>query len=397
MVKDMYRVLTERAKKTLLSCIFAEVYIRNVLKKKRPHRLIIVKIDVVGDFILFSPFIKAYADVYKDHQISLVANVVCLPLARKICASIPQVDTIIPFDRQKFDRDYLYKIRLFRTLLKERGSIAIQPALSRSYVADILTRMTNAPERIGYKRGSGTISQEQKFIDDTFYTRLINRNNEITYEIDANIHFLTSLGGEIKDSLPHLEITVDEEKDAQKILKKYGLPQNTNYVLIQPGAGSPFRQWPIPRFAKILKYFIEEKGLKCIITGSAKEKGLAQMLRAEMSTHNASVIDLTGETDLIQLAAIAKGAVLYFGNETGTLHVSAAVGTPTLCIMGGGHFGRFFPYGDPDKNRMVYDRKMKCRNDNWRCAQTVKLGDPAPCIDAITVEDVLHALRAVHI
>jgi ADP-heptose:LPS heptosyltransferase len=95
---------------------------------------------------------------------------------------------------------------------------------------------------------------------------------------------------------------------------------------------------------------------------------------------SAPVVRLAGKTDLLQLAAIFKHSVLYIGSETGPLHLAVAVGTPTVCILGGGHFGRFYPYGDLRKHRAVF-QKMDCYHCNWECIYEVP-----HCIRDITVE-----------
>jgi ADP-heptose:LPS heptosyltransferase len=377
--------IKNKVNKFLIFLIFTEINFRNLFIKKKTNRLLIVKIDAIGDFILFSPFIPAYADLYKNCKISIVVNSAYLQLAQKIFAPVSQIDKIIPFDQQKFNSSFVYKRRIFKTIRSEKSSVAIQPTFSRGYAGDLLIKSSEATERIGYDGNLSNISPKEKIIYNKFYTKLITNNNKLFSEIEINKHFMENLGGKIANPLPRLKITEAEETDAQNILEKNGLPKNQKYILIQLGAGAPYRQWPIARFAEITKY-LTEKDFFCVISGSLKEKRLSIELLNKIDGNKMKIIDLVGKTNLIQLAAIAKNSTFYFGNETGTVHISAAVGTPTICILGGGHFGRFFPYGDTKKNRIIYDKGMKCMNDNWLCGSVALKGEPSPCIAGITIE-----------
>ena len=143
---------------------------------------------------------------------------------------------------------------------------------------------------------------------------------------------------------------------------------------------------------KLINWIKTKYNFEIIVCGSKKEKYLVNQIKKQISV---PVIDFVGKTNLTTLAEILKQSTLYIGSETGTLHISSAVGTPTICIMGGGHFGRFFPYGDLNKNRIVYDHNMKCKNDNWKCAKGLPLGQPAPCIASIQLNDVKREIEKV--
>ena len=80
------------------------------------------------------------------------------------------------------------------------------------------------------------------------------------------------------------------------------------------------------------------------------------------------------------------------------MHISTAVGTPVVCIIGDGHFGRFVPYpdlpGQSSKIKAVF-RKMPCYGCNWECVFSLSKGDPAPCISNISVEEVWQEVEKI--
>jgi ADP-heptose:LPS heptosyltransferase len=99
------------------------------------------------------------------------------------------------------------------------------------------------------------------------------------------------------------------------------------------------------------------------------------------------------------LVEIVAGASLLVGNETGAVHIAASVGTPSVCIAGGGHYGRFVPYPSKiDTQRpvpSVVTHRMPCFNCDWNCVYRPASGQPAPCVAGIAEEDVWREVERV--
>jgi len=104
-------------------------------------------------------------------------------------------------------------------------------------------------------------------------------------------------------------------------ITRFALPER--YALLVPGAspGRPGKRWPVANFATLA----EKLGLPVVVAGSTAEAPLAAAIGG---------IDLTGRTSLRELATIARGAALCIGNDTGPVHLAAAMGAPTLALFG---------------------------------------------------------------
>ena len=111
---------------------------------------------------------------------------------------------------------------------------------------------------------------------------------------------------------------------------------------------------------------------------------------------DAPLQNYTGQTTLSELTRLLVKSQILIGNETGTAHIANAVGTPTICILGGGHFGRFAPYpelsGKTSRLKVVY-HKMPCYGCDWKCVYHIKEGEPAPCISNISVDAVWNEVK----
>ena len=96
---------------------------------------------------------------------------------------------------------------------------------------------------------------------------------------------------------------------------------------------------------------------------------------------------------------MVSDAKFLIGNETSAIHIAAAVRTPSVCILGGGHFGRFIPYKlekEPDGPLPIpVYYKMTCFNCNWNCIYPIKKGEPTPCIKDITVDHVWKKVKKI--
>lgn len=104
------------------------------------------------------------------------------------------------------------------------------------------------------------------------------------------------------------------------------------FALLIPGASPqrPGKRWPVERYA-LLAAWLAGRGLQVAVIGGPPEAPLAQALRAAAP----EVVDLTGRTDLLQIAALGARAALAVGNDTGPTHLVAAAGAPTLALFSG--------------------------------------------------------------
>jgi ADP-heptose:LPS heptosyltransferase len=162
------------------------------------------------------------------------------------------------------------------------------------------------------------------------------------------------------------------------------------FFVVAPGAGLQERMWPATRFAEVAARLQRERGWQCVLVGTRQERALGAPIKAKLGEH---CRDLMGTLSLKDLGAVLERARLVIANESGAAHFAAHVGTRAIVVLGGGHFGRFLPCGEHSSAAplSVY-KAMDCFGCNWECRYHVPPAAPKPCIDAIGVEEVWHAL-----
>jgi ADP-heptose:LPS heptosyltransferase len=147
----------------------------------------------------------------------------------------------------------------------------------------------------------------------------------------------------------------------------------------------PAKRWPIDRFAEVGQKLIEQFDIWPIVFGGVEDADDAEfLLRAWGRGHNAA-----GQLSLRGSAAGLKHCRLYVGNDTGTMHLAASVGTPCIAIFSARDFpGRWYPYGD---GHQVLRASIDCEG----CGLVECLDRKNECLNRITVPAVLAACESI--
>lgn len=252
-------------------------------------------------------------------------------------------------------------------------------------------RASGAAERIGSSGDLTNCTADQRERANRWYTRLLPTGTKdggpasSRPEADHNADFLRNLTGMEAPFLPSLP--------PLPCRPGFRLPEQP-YLLAAPGASWSGRQWPTEKFSEAIRSICLGKGWNGALCGKEADKERAHSVALGCGW---SLDDRTGKTTLPELVELIRGAALLIGNESGPAHIAAAVGTPAVCVTGGGHFGRFVPYPPGWRTAPVpVFEPMECYHCNWRCTRPHSKGETVPCVSAVTVESVLKAAeRAV--
>ncbi len=347
-----------------------------------PDVAVVVRVDGIGDFVVWLEAARMLRQHLGNRRIVLVANRIFAALA--VAADL--FDEVIAVDLDAFERDLRYRFKIVRRLRALGAGTAIQPTFSRRFSSgDAMIRATGAPERIGSTGEPGSMPPWQQRMADRWYTRLIPAAQGDLAEFERHCEFLQGLGA------------VTTKPAVAKIGVGADLPSSLriegDYFIVFPGAGNPKRMWPARSFGAAARAIAERYGWRMVVCGSADEAGIGRQAADRAGLPDVRL--LSGKTSLPELVELMRGARLLIANETSAIHIAAAVGTPSVCLLGGGHFGRFMPYPpavDGMKPVAVF-RRMACYGCNWHCTLPRREGGPVPCIDAIEVQDVMTAVE----
>ena len=351
--------------------------------KGQKRKILIIRLDAIGDFILWLDAAKEIRSHYppKNYEITLLGNQAWTSLA----SELPYFDTVWALARFKYLRNPLYSYNMLKRIYEEGFDIAINVTYSREFqLGDIIVKASGASERIGSQGDTENIERWKKNISDRWYTHLIPAQHNPLMELERNAEFIRGLCS--SDFRTHvLQLPVLSSAPDTFHVK--------DYYVIFPGAGSVARQWPLPNFRALVEKIYRKTGWIGIVCGGPGEELLGTAI---LEGTGAPLQNWIGRTSLPQLAAVISGAKVIIANETSAVHIAAAVSVPAICILGGGHFGRFMPYRVDDGANVLLPLpvfyKMECFGCKWNCIHEPSINKTAPCICAISVDDVWHVL-----
>jgi ADP-heptose:LPS heptosyltransferase len=342
--------------------------------------LLLIKLDALGDFVLWLAVARGLRAAFPQstHHITLLGN----QLWTDIAQDTSLFEEVWGIERERFRNDLLYR---YRNLLRIRNAgfdSVIQAQLSREFfMGDSVIRTCGAKIRIGPRGDAAVSTTRQLRLSDRWYTQVINSLPPTHSEVDRNADFFKSLTGlPLNNPLPSLRVQSHSSRFVDQLSQPF-------FVLV-PGASVKGRMWPVGNYVELARRIASHFRWRCVICGDEAHQPLGAAICREVGP---AVIDLTGKTTLLELFDLLSRAKLYVGNETGPAHVATALGIPTVVLLGGGHFGRFFPY--PAITRPLHHIRpvhvsMDCFNCDWRCRYVNLVTQVAPCVESIAVETV---------
>lgn len=382
-----YSILKRTLLRVPIACLLATYWgiaelIRLVPPRPSATSVLVLRLDAIGDFVLWLS--AGVQDVSKyarsrGHSV-LLAKQDWADLAR----GLGIFDDVWPLDTQRFIANPLYRFAMLFKLRRAGFALVIQPRAAREFLLeDMIVRAVGAPEAIG-NAGASNVQFQLKCLSDRWYSRLIASPPRSAHELERNEVFTRALTG----SAPTPIIM----KFEFGFSKQFGIEDV--FFVIAPGAGWSGRHWPVARFAEVASRLQQEKGWMCVVVGGVQDHMLGESIR---KTVGKRCINLAGRLTLFELGGILESAELVIANESMAAHYAPFVGTKAVVILGGGHFGRFMPYGAnwPEAKRpLPVFKAMDCFGCNWKCRFSVPTGAPMPCIEQIQVDDVWLAVQA---
>ncbi len=285
-------------------------------------KILIRATNWVGDAIMALPALRAVRKRFPEAEIAIVAR----PYVADIYRDQEICNQLIPYDPRGLHAGISGRERLAAELRAQKFDVAL--LLQNAFDAAWLAWRANIPERIGYARDGrsllltqaipvprqGETPAHEKF----YYLELVRRAG-----------WLDSVQDE---SFTGLSVPEEKRRTADEFLCKSGVRQGSRRIAI--GAGAAYgsaKCWPPSRFAEVANRLQSEADTDVILFGTAAEASVSTAISAEMRRQP---IDLTGKTAIADLSALLSQCHLFIGNDSGAMHVAAAVGLPIVAVFG---------------------------------------------------------------
>lgn len=197
---------------------------------------------------------------------------------------------------------------------------------------------------------------------------------------------LSPLGIALKDEGLAFPISGQDREEAARVLREAGV--TGSFAAFHIAASKAPRAWQPERFAEVAQTLERAAGLRPILLGTPGDGPVHAAFLAGCP----SAVDLAGKTTLRGMAALLERAALFVGNDSGPMHVAAAVGTQVVAVFGPGAPYKTAPYLAPDRVRVVYASLpcSPCKQAFWRECSPGPSGKP-PCLEGIRANAVIRA------
>lgn len=273
-------------------------------------RILFITATRIGDAIMNMGVLDHLITAHPDARIT----VGCGPLAAPLFRAIPEVERVIVMKKQKGGGHWL---KLWRESVGHRWDM----------VVDLRGSLT-----------SWFLWAGQRFV------KRPNPRAGVRHRVEEAAEVLR-LG-----AAPGTRLWIDAAGEARADAE---LPQGQTVLALSPAASAVFKEWAPERFSELALRLTAEDGLlpgaAIAIFGGPGDEARAQAVKAGLEAR--TVIDLTGQLDLVEAAACLKRAALFVGNDSGLMHMAAAAGTPTLGLFGPTDERLYAPWGE--KARIV--------------------------------------------
>jgi len=336
-------------------------------------RILVLRYRFIGDTILTVPFLRNLRRAEPEAYIAWVVA----PGSAEVIKGIPYVDELIYWDPVTIHAD---SRGTHRTWKEKWGFIRELRArhfdkvyvLKRSLSSAIMALLSGASERIGFAtEGRGLLLSKRV----PYRTDL--------HEVENFLAVLRADGIEVTDNFLECWTTPEEDASAQGFIADAGLPAGKPLVAIHPFAANPQRGWPLEEFAA-LAALMSGHGYTPLLLGAPGDRSDFDAAQVLFGT---GVVDLVGKCSIRVTMALLKRCSLFFGNDSGIMHLAAAAGIPLVALFGPQSPVKFGPWSE--QAAVIYKKFncSPCRQKFFTECDPSTRQRPA-CIEAITVDEV---------
>ena len=361
------------------------------LKLAQIARVLVVRLDEIGDVVLTVPFLRELRKNLPHANIVLLVSSATYNLVEH-CPYVDEVLNNGPVAAGGID---VVKVPIkslviaARHLWKRRFDLAISPRWDEDiHQATFTQYFSGAPLRVGYSEKVNP----RKSLHNKGRDRLLTHplmESALKHEVAHNLDIVRFLDGKIDETTLELWGTEEDYGVAERILGEGGFNPSYPLTVLCPGAAAAKRMWPASRFAELGRCLAKRYGGHVLLIGGPRDTALGQELRAGLG-HCA--IDATGKTTLRQTYALLRKSDLYVGGDTGPMHIAAAARRPVVEISCHPRSGsresvnspeRLGPWGTP---HAVIQPARPIQPCSAECS-----AKSSHCITQITVAEVMQA------
>ena len=331
-----------------------------------PQRILIIKPSSLGDVVHALPVLADLRSQFPHAYIAWLVKTQWADVLQRT-EGLDQVWSV--------DRGLMNWLREIPSLRRERFDVVID--LQGLFRSGAMAWLSGTKTRVGFASGREG--------SPWFYTHKIPVPTPDMHAVDRYRLVSSSLGYSTQGAPKFcLTSSTKDRESVSSLLSRKGVASQTPWVALCVSARWPTKQWPSESFADLADHIQHELDVRVVLIGSPDDRPIASLVEKFTKTHP---VNLVGETGVEILPALLESATLLVTNDSGPMHIAAAVGTRVVAIFGPTNPMRTGPYGE---GHDILTNDIVCRPCYSRICQNQI---PMECLTGISPDKVLEVVR----
>jgi lipopolysaccharide heptosyltransferase II len=286
-------------------------------------RILCVRLDTLGDVLMTSPAMRAFKESLAGSHITLLTSTA----GAEAAPFIPEVDEVMVYESPWMKSSPVragsqFDLAMLQDLHQRQFDAAViftvysqnpLPSALFCYLADIPLRLAHCREN------------PYKLL--THWVQEIEPEQTIRHEVQRQLDLAAAVGCSTQDVRLSFRVTDEMRAEAARAISAAGVNLSRPWVALHPGVSAPSRQYRPEGYAQAARQLALEDGFQVVLTGTEGERELAEQIQREMGVPSFS---LAGQLGLGGMGALLEMAPLLISNNTGPVHIAAALGTPVV-------------------------------------------------------------------
>jgi lipopolysaccharide heptosyltransferase II len=340
------------------------------------QNVLCVRLDALGDVLMTTPAIRALKHTLPDRRVTLLTSSGGTAAALLVSeidevmiydppwmkATTPQQDSAPEYAMAEHLRSGNFDAAVIFTVYSQNPL----PAALLCYLANIPLRLAHC--------------RENPYQLLTDWVPEIEPERTIRHEVRRQLDLVATVGCHTENERLSLRVPERAHSRVLSLLRRSGIVLDRPWIVLHPGASAPSRRYPAEGFAEAVRQLAQKVGCQVVFTGAGPERALVEEIRAAVGTPTYSFVD---QLDLAELAALIALSPLLIANNTGPVHVAAAVGTPVVDLYALTN-PQHTPWGVPQR---VLFHDVPCKY----CYKSVCPAGHHECLRLVSPEEIVRA------
>jgi len=322
-------------------------------------KILIIRLSSIGDIILSEPISYLLKRIYPLSEINYLTKETFVPLIE----TFRSIDNVIPWNGNYQELKKLSEFDMVIDLHKKMNTFLISLLLKKKQI----------------------IRYNKKHLLRWMIIRK-HTKDRIDSTLDLYMTVFNKIKKPVKRVYPQIKINAKDCSAVDRILSDYAINLNKTLVAIYPGATHNTKKYPADQLIDFIKSFAPENNVHFIIHGSEKDKYEAQLIKLKCGNR---VTDLCGTTSLSETIALINRMDCVLTNDSGPMHIAAALGKPQIAVFGATHTDLGFR--PLNEKAIVLQAEICCQPCSLHGEESCPQGTFA-CMRSIGSEEISEAL-----